>query len=89
MREQHSESCHSTSACVIQHLSGAHVISLVAAGIMRNPLFVYGVVLLVMMTTSASTVIMVASVASIQQEGNAMADIARAIPGLTTLSGMD
>ena len=25
----------------------------------------------------------------IQQEGNAMADIARAIPGLTTLAGMN
>ena len=35
--------------------------------------------------TSAPTV----SIASIQLEGNAMADIARAIPGLTTLSGMD
>ena len=89
LRERRGESCHSTSACVIQYLSGAHVISLVATGIMRNPLFLYGVVLLGMMTISASTVIMVASVASIQSEGNAMADIARAIPGLTTLSGMD
>ena len=62
---------------------------MVATGIMRNPLFLYGVVLLGVMTISASTVIMVASVASIQSEGNAMADIARAIPGLTTLSGMD
>ena len=35
--------------------------------------------------TSAPTV----SLASIQLQGNAMADIARAIPGLTTLSGMD
>ena len=34
--------------------------------------------------TSAPTV----SLASIQLQGNAMADIARAIPGLTTLSGM-
>ena len=38
-----------------------------------------------LMPTSAPTV----SLVSIQQEGNAMADIARAIPGLTTLPGMD
>ena len=53
------------------------------------PLFLFGTVLLVMMTTSTSTVIIVASVSSIQLEGNAMADIARAIPKLTTLSGMN
>ena len=47
----------------------------------------YGMVLLVTVTTSTSTMRMVASAGSIQQEGNAMADIARAIPGLTTLSG--
>lgn len=29
-----------------------------------------------------------AAVASLQQEGNAMADIARAMPGLTTLTGI-
>ena len=29
------------------------------------------------------------AVSRIQLQGNAMADIARAIPGLTTLSGMD
>ena len=56
---------------------------------MMYPLFLFGTVLLVMMTTSTSTVIIVASVSSIQLEGNAMADIARAIPKLTTLSGMD
>ena len=56
---------------------------------MVHPLFLFGIVLLVMMTTSTSTVIIVASVSSIQQEGNTMADIARAIPKLTTLSGMD
>ena len=42
-----------------------------------------------MMTKSASTVMTFASVDSIQKEGNAMADLARAIPRLTTLSGMD
>ena len=54
-----------------------------------HPLFLLGVVLLGMMTTRARTVIILASTGSVQQEGNAMADIARAIPGLTTLSGMD
>ena len=39
--------------------------------------------------TFAPTRVPTVSIASIQQEGNAMADIARAIPGLTTLSGMD
>ena len=52
-------------------------------------LFLFEVVLSLMVATSTSTMIMVASTGSIQQEGNAMADIARAIPGLTTLSGMD
>ena len=75
--------------CLNLRLVGAHIISLVATGTMRDLLFLYGVVLLGMMTTSASTVIMVASVASVQSEGNAIADIARAIPGLTTLSGKD
>ena len=73
----------------IQHLSGANFISMVAIGIMMNLLFLFGVVLVIMMTTSTSTVILLASAGSIKQEGNAMADIARAIPGLTTLSGMD
>ena len=73
----------------IQHLSAAYCISMVAIGIMINLLFFFGVVLVIMMTTSTSTVILFASAGSIQQEGNAMADIARAIPGLTTLSGMD
>ena len=54
-----------------------------------HPLLLLGVVLLGMMTTRASTAIMFASTGSIQLEGNAMADIARAIPGLTTLSGMN
>ena len=54
-----------------------------------HPLFLLGVVLLGMMTTRASTVIILASTSSVQQEGNTMADIARAIPGLTTLPGMD
>ena len=84
-REHRSKHCQSTSARVTQHLSRAYfyVTSLVATGIMRNPHFLYGVVLLGMMTTCISTAIMVTSVASIQQEGNAIADIARAIPGLT------
>ena len=56
---------------------------------MTNLLLFVGTALLVMTTKSASTVITFASVGSIQQEGNAMADLARAIPGLTTLSGMD
>ena len=60
-----------------------------AVGIMRNLCFLYGIVLFAMMTTSTSTVIMLASTSSIQQEGNAMADIARAIPRLTALSGMN
>ena len=54
-----------------------------------HPLFLLGVVLLGMMITRASTAILFASTGSIQLEGNAIADIARAIPGLTTLSGMD
>ena len=54
-----------------------------------NLLFLFGIVILVKMTTSTNPLIVVASVASIQLEGNAMADIARAIPGLTTLSGMN
>ena len=54
-----------------------------------HPLFLFVIVLLIIVATSTSTVIMSASVSSIQQEGNAMADIARAIPGLTTLSGKD
>ena len=58
-------------------------------GIMMNLLFLFGIVILVKMTTSTNPLIVVASVASIQLEGNAMADIARAIPGLTTLSGMN
>ena len=44
-----------------------------------------GIALAMSAPTSAPTV----SLASIQLQGNAMADIARAIPGLTTLSGMD
>ena len=39
--------------------------------------------------TFSPTRIPTVSIASIQQEGNAMADIARAIPGLTTLAGMN
>ena len=89
LRYQLSKRCQSISARVSQHLIGADVTSLVATGIMGNPHFLCGVVLLGMMTTSISTLIKVTSVASIQQEGNAIADIARAIPGLTTLSGMD
>ena len=54
-----------------------------------HPLFLFGIVLFAMMTTSTGTVIMLASTSSIQQEGNAMADIARAIPKLTALSGMN
>ena len=53
-----------------------------------NRLYIIGVVLFAMMIRSTSAVVMFASTGSIQQEGNAMADIARAIPGLTTLSGM-
>ena len=54
-----------------------------------HSLFLFGVVLFAMMTTSTITAIMVASVSSIQQEGNAMADIARAIPKLMTPLGMN
>ena len=54
-----------------------------------NRLYIIGVVLFAMMIRTTSAVVMFASTGSIQQEGNAMADIARAIPGLTTLSGMD
>ena len=46
-----------------------------------------------LMPTSAPTVsptrLPTVSLVSIQQEGSAMADIARSIPKLTTLSGMD
>ena len=43
-----------------------------------------------LMPTSAPTLMPTPpTVSRIQQEGNAMADIATAIPGLTTLSGMD
>ena len=48
-----------------------------------------GVVHLVMMTTSTSVVESFASAVSIKQEGNAIADIVRAIPGQTRLSGRD
>ena len=54
-----------------------------------HPLLLFVIILLVIVATSTSTVIISASVSPIQQEGNAMADIARAIPGLTTLSGKD
>ena len=54
-----------------------------------HPLFLSVIVLLVIVATSTSTLMMSASVSPIQQEGNAMADIARAIPKLTTLSGKD
>ena len=53
-----------------------------------HSLLLFEIVLFIIITKSTSTVTMVASVSSIQLEGNAMADIARAIPKLTTLSGM-
>ena len=89
LRQQHGKACHFAYVDIIQHVSRVSGISLVAIGIMVNPLFLSGVALCVMMTTRASTLTMLASVSSIQQEENAMADIARAIPGLTKLSGMD
>ena len=54
-----------------------------------HSLLLFEIVLFIIITKSTSTVTMVASVSSIQLEGNAMADIARAIPKLTTLSGKD
>ena len=62
---------------------------MVAIVIMLRRLFLLGIVLFAMMTTSTSTEIMFASAGSIQQEGNAMADIARAIPKLMTPLGMN
>ena len=88
-REERSNNYHSTSASLTQHLSRTYVTYFLDIGIMMNLLFLLGVVILVKMTTSTTPLIVVASVASIQLEGNAMADIARAIPGLTTLIGMN
>ena len=83
------QTCHLAYVGIIQQEHRAYGITLVAICIMVNRLFFSGVALCVIMTTSASTLTMLASVSSIQQEGNAIADIARAIPKLTTLSGMD
>ena len=74
---------------VIQLASGACFIFLIAIGIMIHPLFLCGVVVFAMMTTSTSTLIMFASASSTRQERNAIAVIASAIPKLTTLSGMN
>ena len=62
---------------------------MVAIVIMLRRLFLLEIVLFAMMTTIASTEIMFASAGSIQQGGSAMADIARAIPKLTTPLGMN
>ena len=73
---------------VVQLASGACFIFLIATGIMMHPLFLCGVVVFAMITTSTSTVITLPSASSTRQERNATAVIARAMPKLTTLSGI-
>ena len=74
---------------VIEVVSGACFTFLVAIGIMMHSLFLFGVVHFAMMTTSTSTATMFASSGSIEQDENAIAVIARAVPKLMTLSGMN